>query len=96
MPLLGALLMTAYGMAVILPGLRSLRPQAFTYLAFALLLVWMHRASRGRVAWLALAPPLMAAWANLHGGFVAGLGVLGVWVVADALRLRADVRAARW
>ena len=51
-PLLGALLMTAYGMAVILPGLRSLRPQAFTYLAFALLLVWMHRASRGRVAWL--------------------------------------------
>ena len=46
-PLLGALLMTAYGMAVILPGLRSLRPQAFTYLAFALLLVWMHRASRG-------------------------------------------------
>lgn len=87
-PLLGALLMTSYGMAVILPGLRSLRPQAFTYLAFALLLVWTHRASRGRVAWLALAPPLMAAWANLHGGFVAGLGVLGVWVLSDALRLR--------
>jgi hypothetical protein len=87
-PLLGALLMTAYGMAVILPGLRSLRPQAFTYVAFALLLVWIHRASRGRVAWLALAPPLMAVWANLHGGFVAGLGVLGVWVVSDALRLR--------
>jgi hypothetical protein len=87
-PLLGALLMTAYGIAVILPGLRSLRPQAFTYLAFALLLVWTHRASRGRVAWLALAPPLMAVWANLHGGFVAGLGVLGVWLLADALRLR--------
>jgi hypothetical protein len=86
-PLLGALLMTAYGMAVILPGLRSLRPQAFTYLAFALLLVWIHRASRGRVAWLALAPPLMAAWANLHGGFVAGLGILGVWVISDAIRL---------
>jgi hypothetical protein len=88
-PLLGALLMTAYGMAVILPGLRSLRPQAFTYLAFALLLICVHRASRGRVAWLALAPPLMAVWANLHGGFVAGLGVLGVWVVADTIRLRA-------
>jgi hypothetical protein len=87
-PLLGALLMTAYGMAVILPGLRSLRPQAFTYLAFALLLVWIHRASRGRVAWMALAPPLMALWANLHGGFVAGLGVLGVWVLSDAIRLR--------
>ena len=83
-------------MAVILPGLRSLRPQAFTYLAFALLLVWIHRASRGRVAWLALAPPLMAVWANLHGGFVAGLGVLGV---VGRCRMRsacADVRAARW
>jgi hypothetical protein len=87
-PLLGALLMTAYGMAVILPGLRSLRPQAFTYLAFALLLVWVHRASRGQLAWLWLAPPLMAGWANLHGGFVAGLGVIAIWVVADAFRLR--------
>ena len=92
-PLLGALFLTAYGMAVILPGLRSLRPQAFTYLAFALLLVWIHRASRGRVAWLALAPPLMAAWANLHGGFVAGLGILGVWVAADAIRLRGCVKS---
>lgn len=93
-PMLGALLMTAYGMAVILPGLRSLRPQAFTYLAFALLLVWIHRASRGRVAWLALAPLLMALWANLHGGFVAGLGVLGVWVVAEVLFARGRRRVA--
>src|SRR5689334_8033881 len=25
--------------------------------------------------------PLLALWANLHGGFVAGLGVLVVWAV---------------
>jgi hypothetical protein len=80
-PLLGALLMTAYGMAVILPGLRSFRPQAFTYVAFALLLVWIHRASRGRLAFMLLAPPLMACWASLHGGFVAGLGVIALWLM---------------
>ena len=87
-PLLGALLMTAYGMAILLPGLRSMRPQAFTYLAFALLLVWVHRASRGPVGWLAPVPPLMAVWANLHGGFVAGLGVLGLCVVTRPFQLR--------
>jgi hypothetical protein len=87
-PLLGALLMTAYGLAVILPGLRSLRPQAFTYLAFALLLVWVHRASRGQLAWLWLALPLMAFWANVHGGFVAGLGVIAIWGAAEVFRLR--------
>jgi hypothetical protein len=84
-PLLGALLMTAYGMAVILPGLRSFRPQAFTYVAFALLLVWIHRASRGRLAFMLLAPPVMACWANLHGGFVAGLGVIALWVMTVVL-----------
>jgi hypothetical protein len=93
-PLLGALLMTAYGMAVILPGLRSLRPQAFTYLAFALLLVWIHRASRGHLKPMLLAPPLMAVWANVHGGFVAGLGVIAMWVVADVSRLRGRGRPA--
>jgi hypothetical protein len=30
----------------------------------------------------------MAIWANLHGGFVAGLGVMMAWAVAEAFRLR--------
>jgi hypothetical protein len=87
--LLGAFLITAYGVAVILPGFRSLRPQVFTYAAFLIILLLVHRippsahpsmppstarrSSAGR--WLWLAPPLFALWANLHGGFVAGLGV---------------------
>jgi hypothetical protein len=84
--LLAALLMTAYGVAVMLAGFRSLRPQAFTYLAFLLILLIVHRAERGQPRVLWLAPPLLATWANLHGGFVAGLGVLAIW---SAVRLAA-------
>jgi hypothetical protein len=29
-------------------------------------------------------PPLFALWANLHGGWVMGLGILGVWCAATA------------
>jgi hypothetical protein len=31
-------------------------------------------------------PPLMALWANLHGGFVFGLGVLGLHAIAETER----------
>jgi len=86
--LLAALLMTAYGLAVMLPGFRSLRPQAFTYLAFLLMLLLLHRAGRGHQRWLWLAPPLVAVWANLHGGFVAGLGVMLVWLVVSLMTTR--------
>jgi hypothetical protein len=86
--LLAALLMTAYGVAVILPGVRSLRPQAFTYLLFLIVLLLVHRAERGRGRMLWVAVPLFAVWANLHGGFVAGLGVLIVWLVTRMLTSR--------
>jgi hypothetical protein len=89
--LLAACLITAYAVAVMLPGFRSLRPQAFTYFAFLIILLLIHRAERGHPGSLWLAIPLFAVWANLHGGFVAGLGVLWLWVV---LRQRAFIPAA--
>src|SRR6266542_280636 len=90
--LLATLLIAAYGVAVMLPGFRSLRPQAFTYLAFLLILLLVHRAERGQPRVLWLAPPLLAIWANLHGGFVAGLGVLVIWSVVRLIAAR-DARS---
>jgi hypothetical protein len=86
--LLAAFLITAYAIAVMLAGFRSLRPQAFTYLAFLIVLLWLHRAERGRPRMLWLAVPLVAIWANLHGGFVAGLGVLGIWSAVRLIEAR--------
>jgi hypothetical protein len=36
-----------------------------------------------RLLWL---PPLMGLWANLHGGFVLGFVLLGIYVLADVLQ----------
>lgn len=59
----------------------SIRPQLVTFLSFAVTLLLLERARAGKVRGLWLVPPLMAAWTNFHGGFLAGLGVLGLYVV---------------
>jgi hypothetical protein len=56
------------------------RPQIFTYTFLSVLGLLMTEHGRGRRRVLWLAPPLMAAWTNSHGGFVAGLCVLAVHV----------------
>jgi hypothetical protein len=57
------------------------RPPVITYALLALLL-WMlmeWRAGRLRARWLALLAPLFALWANLHGGWMAGLVVVAAF-----------------
>ncbi len=53
------------------------RPQVFTFLFVALFLYLLERARLlGQNRSLVLVPVVMPLWANLHGGFVAGLGLL--------------------
>jgi len=63
----------------------SIRPQIATYLFTAALLAWLD-AQRDRLIDLRVAAPLVAvwmcAWSNLHGGFIVGLGILGLWAVS--------------
>lgn len=57
----------------------TVRSQIVTYLCLPLFLFAFVQFSRlGRRRWLWLLPPLTALWANCHGGFVVGLGLLGV------------------
>lgn len=69
----------------------GIRPQVFTFsfLAITLLLTELHLRKGGRAIWLL--PPLYMLWANLHGGFVAGIAFMGlvaaVAVLAWRLRL---------
>jgi tetratricopeptide (TPR) repeat protein len=64
------------------------RAEMFTEVLFATFLstLWCyHRSGRGRL-WIL--PPLMCLWANLHLGFISGLGVCGAYVfleLGDAL-----------
>lgn len=78
----------------------TVRPQVFSLLLFAALLAILTDAERGRRRGLALLPLIMAAWVNLHGGWIVGLGALGVWTVcrlADTvLTARARLEVAGW
>jgi hypothetical protein len=58
------------------------RPQLFTFVMVSGLLAILARYNyRGRAPlWLAL--PMFALWSNLHGGWIIGLGILGVFGAA--------------
>jgi hypothetical protein len=59
----------------------DVRPHVITLLFTALLLATL----RGRRApWLW--PPLLALWVNLHGGFLFGLGLIGLHALLESIR----------
>jgi hypothetical protein len=61
------------------------RPQMFTLVCLSALVALLARDNyrRGRTIWLAV--PLMALWANPHGGFVAGIITLALYAGVAAL-----------
>jgi hypothetical protein len=72
----------------LLPSLGTVRPQMFTVLFFAALILVLHAAEHGRSALLWTLPPLLAVWINFHGGVLAGLAVVLVYAAASmGLRL---------
>ncbi len=87
------IMLVAYNLS---PGW-TVRPQLFTYVFFTILIwaldggapgrvaVGSHGEERARVWTLWLLPPFFAVWANTHGGFVAGYGVLLVYLGGRAL-----------
>lgn len=71
-----------------LTSLVTVRTLIFSYPLFLLVLVLVHEMSRGKPRWVWVVPPLFAVWANLHPGFIAGLGILGIWSAVEV--------SARW
>jgi hypothetical protein len=63
------------------------RAEMFTVVLFAAFLALLWRQHESGCARLWLLPLLMAAWVNLHLGFVAGLGLMGGYVLVEALEM---------
>ena len=63
------------------------RPQMVSYFFLALLLLMMTLARRRR-GWLYATPFLFVLWANMHGSFLLGLGVLVLEVIASLVHRR--------
>ncbi|HKY59471.1 MAG TPA: hypothetical protein VJP59_00530 [Gemmatimonadota bacterium] len=82
---LHAVLLLLLAFALVMVGTSTLRPQIFTFLGLVLLLLALDAADHGRTRWLWGVPVVMAAWVNLHGGFLAGIALLLVWGCAHAL-----------
>jgi hypothetical protein len=64
----------------------AVRPQILSYLCIAVTLWLLDRAARGSRGALWILPPLFVLWANLHGGFVLGLAISGLFAAAAFLR----------
>jgi hypothetical protein len=64
------------------------RPQLFTFAFFALFVLVLFRHLLHRSARLWVLPVAMAFWANTHGGFVAGLGAIGLAILLQAVERR--------
>ena len=70
------------------------RPQVFT-VALVCWTLWIaetYLRDGGRRRWLL--PPLFLLWANLHAGFLAGLGILTLLLAVETVRRRVQPRAA--
>ncbi len=64
----------------------ALRCHFLTFLFFTIFLYLLERVrKKGENKLLFILPPLMLIWANTHGGCVAGLGVLAIYSLGEAL-----------
>jgi hypothetical protein len=75
------------------PQLIAIRPQLFSVLLYAVLLALLNGIDRGHARLWLFMPALFALWANLHGGWIVGLGLVGLW---SACELTTRTHAWRW
>jgi len=77
-------LTTTWGIASSLAIINS-RPQMLNILWGALIIFIVERVRRKELEakWLWAMPPIMLIWVNMHGGFILGFIIIGVYVVGD-------------
>jgi hypothetical protein len=71
--------------ATVLVPYVTVRPQAFSWLLLAVILAILIRLRPASARMLVALPPLFVLWANLHGLYVVGLGVMGVYALLSLL-----------
>jgi hypothetical protein len=84
---LGALVVTPYV---------TLRPQAISWLLLAVLIAFLLEMRADRPRRFLLVVPFFVLWANLHGVYVIGLGVLAVYTIFTLLGRTSMSPARNW
>lgn len=70
----------------------TMRSHSFTYLFFALWIYLLDLVKRGNNKLIWLFPATIVLWANLHGGFLAGLCLVGLYTLGEAISRRAYIK----
>jgi hypothetical protein len=70
------------------PVTRTLRPQAWSLMLLVMLCRILIE-DRQRLRWVI--PVLLAIWANLHGGWIVGCGILVAWTLCDLITSRFQI-----
>ncbi len=78
---------TMWGVTAALPFLGT-RPQMINLLGGAAVIFIVEQVRAGRIAarWLWSIPLLIVLWVNMHGGYLLGLAIIGVYLVGDGLQ----------
>ncbi|MEX0938242.1 MAG: hypothetical protein WDZ59_10325 [Pirellulales bacterium] len=81
----------------------SMRPQLLSFVCFAVLMALLEKAfarwsesGEAHLRWLLPVPVVMVVWTNSHGGFVAGLCVLGVYLAGRGIEALVKRGRAGW
>ncbi|MDD3013159.1 MAG: hypothetical protein PHC34_05600 [Candidatus Gastranaerophilales bacterium] len=73
----------------ILPAFNGIiRSHVFTYFFFALWLYTLDLVRKGKNKFIWLFPVTMVIWANTHGGFLAGLGIIALFAIGEFINKR--------
>jgi hypothetical protein len=93
----GASTVLLINIQMMVPWLGAPRPQMFTYLCWAItlaIIVEAEQRDNKRALWLLV--PTFVLWANAHGGFLAGIGIVGLWGIARVVQLVATHGVRAW
>jgi hypothetical protein len=71
-----------------LSGLSAVRAHLFTFFFTGCLLLLLEFDRAGARWWIAVWLPLYVVWLNMHGGFVVGAGLLGLYTIDQLVRTK--------
>lgn len=63
----------------------TVRCHQFTFLFFTLMIYLLEKVRKGNDHYLFFIPLIMLFWANMHGGFVSGVGLLSIYGIGEFL-----------
>ena len=78
-----AVVMSA-GVLIAARGYIDQRPNLTTLALSAVMLLLIHL-SRRRMGWIWVAAGLTVVWSNMHGGFIFGIGMIGLWTLCRGI-----------